>query len=493
MKGSLEVFKRQISVLLAGLLFLSGPASADWVPPVGGTAGSGYQSVVSIDEAQARDRAAPDKTRERDLADESGVFGQTGGGNSSLLLTRPDNSQNPAPSLTSDEKERVELLLTEISKFIFDLGSGFHGQGDFVSSMTSSRPIEIRMEQQAEVVRNNSDDGAKAAENKPQDMAASREKIFVGGLQQDRFEIENDSKKKLIRNTSGGDANDPRVTLYQQGPVLFESQSLHESFLPEAVVETGVTVTTEDGLFVQNERLESGSAPENGIPFRVEVKTQKIAAIQWLIALLDKFEMSLGPQELEKTSASAAARDQAQAAEAGPAVTRGNPFSFQWMASLMGAAAEILRLSAEQLRDWLYEAEAFDQGSLEMKTRALRSAVQYLLMIGDLKGMNRESGVTGYRVVNAVNVDGELAALHILANPPRVHPFVRHVLFETQAVRLKRYWLDVEKLKALYAKAGTTDENGNSYFIRYRGQILDNPYRPMPDDMGGRYELVVAT
>nr|MBP9865622.1 hypothetical protein [Candidatus Omnitrophota bacterium] len=321
--------------------------------------------------------------------------------------------------------------------------------------------------------------------------------VGQGGLLEDALDREGESTELLgsLETVKAAPGFDDTIHPYLEGPSFFDFKESHVSYLPEAVRQTGVELTIQDGALPVEVPTDDAEVSETPKLDQEAPPSPTVRMLEWFITLLDNFEVTLlGPQEIEKQSSSGTAAESVMAAASGPAVTQGRIFPHPWMAAILGATAEVLRLSAEQLRDWLHEAEAFDQGSLRLKISALRKAVNYLLISGEPKSRIPEPSAQGYRLVNAVNVDQELAALHVLANPPRMHPFVRHVLFETQTVpgMLKRYWLDVEKLKALYAKAGTTDEHGNLYLIRYKGQILKNPYRPMPDDMGGRYELVVA-
>lgn len=103
----------------------------------------------------------------------------------------------------------------------------------------------------------------------------------------------------------------------------------------------------------------------------------------------------------------------------------------------------------------------------------------------DLQKPSQESFVT----VDSVEVGKELAAAHLLLNPPKnLHPFLR-LLFYWRNVSpdLMRGYLQArQKIRMIYTEA----KEGKAK-IRYKGKIR-KPYLPLPDEMGGTYELVIS-
>jgi len=493
MKDTYVLIKRPIAIVLAGLFLTT---QAAWAEPsfVQGVGGD-YQAVLSITDAQAK--------QDRESAPVSRAVST---GFSSLSLTKPDAEvQEPKP-ITDQEKKMILQLYEELLVLIPQASPsrttskpGIE-EGPAASRQTTELEAETVQQPREEVVVTflPVSDGTRltAKDSRP---GLQEEKPLLESIPQEPglVDFQFSGQVPLISNSESNSKASNREP-YQQSPVFFDVEKPYESFLPEAVLDTGLEMVTNaetpHGL-QEKKDSEVGEAGVNQGPMTDSSVRPRNQWIQSLLTLLDNFELILGPQEIEETPAFSASSEAAVSASQTPFTSGLGVRVEPWTAAVVGAVAEMLRLSAEQLRNWLYEVEAFDQGSLRERLRNLRHTLNYLLLTGEERPVASETmSQDGYRVISSVDLDPELAALHVLANPPRIHPFIRHMLFETQAVpdQLKRYWFDVEKLKAIYASAGTTDEDGHVYFIRYRGKILDNPYRPMPDDLGGRYELVVA-
>jgi hypothetical protein len=126
----------------------------------------------------------------------------------------------------------------------------------------------------------------------------------------------------------------------------------------------------------------------------------------------------------------------------------------------------------------------------------LRNA-QIPVLSGERKLTNR--GVTeaarkpardSYEVLSSVNVGPELAAVHYLLHPDqKLHPFLRLLLYRGFVTDSVQYWY-VESLREIDRITQAAKEEKRKR-IRYRGKVMDT-FRPLPDDMGGSFELIAS-
>lgn len=93
----------------------------------------------------------------------------------------------------------------------------------------------------------------------------------------------------------------------------------------------------------------------------------------------------------------------------------------------------------------------------------------------------------GARVLDSVEITKQMAAAHALMNPPKtLHPYLRWLLYERHMTpeTVNRYVKARQKAEQIFLKAKAGEGQ-----IRYNGKVCD-VYFPLPDEMGGKYELI---
>ncbi len=148
----------------------------------------------------------------------------------------------------------------------------------------------------------------------------------------------------------------------------------------------------------------------------------------------------------------------------------------------------------KNVADGLEQAETYIKGTVSL---AKENIDQKNILVPVLKNVTQDSGKVpltegpqsedGISVLDSIYLGKEMANTHILMNPPKgLHPYMRWLLYERRKTpeMIKKYVAIKQKINQIYleAKAGKGK-------IRYNGKIYDL-YLPLPDEMGGTYELV---
>jgi len=128
----------------------------------------------------------------------------------------------------------------------------------------------------------------------------------------------------------------------------------------------------------------------------------------------------------------------------------------------------------EKFRDEIEKSMAMEQ--------ALAAAVK-----ADLTVKTGKTPQDQYKVLLDVTLDSQIAAMHLLMNPPeRLHPFTRWYFYKKYMTgeRLQQYEKAREKVLTIYQLA----KEGKG-LIRYKGRV-GPAYLPFMGEKGGSYELV---
>jgi len=134
----------------------------------------------------------------------------------------------------------------------------------------------------------------------------------------------------------------------------------------------------------------------------------------------------------------------------------------------------------------------FSQGKGPLVSHSAIASPSNLLYVDSLI-KNPQAGedfMTDKTMVASVLIDEKLAAAHAFLNPPKwMHPYMRFLFYSRRVTpgMQQDYSEAKNKIKEIYKLA---KEEGWS--IRYGKKILRNYFLPMPDDMGGLYELVTS-